>query len=366
MIYLRLLSLLPEDWSVHHYFSTWRSDSAINLKTQYQEQLGITPHFASFKGFRDLYGRVSRRWNQNVPDLRFPGLLDARQIRQVIRKIQPDVVWWSGDYLPISLVTLSAIPDSVFRDRRLLFSLYDPPGFWNSGKWKFDKLLKEALTRFNGIDVIGENMAELVKSLGYHGETIVLNDYADEILTLKSPIEGKFRVVVAGQIYGSEPLQELIDLLCSKIPNVPVEVHWYGNEANLKVTKKVDWRKITFVAEGTLPRDQMPRAIQDYDAGYLNFTQSKLEFSKYSVPTKLITYLEAGLPVIFHADQSSEIHLLNSRYEFGLNLKVDDDLQKLQTHKSKYQKNAQLLIERRYQKSVIQERLIHHLLANEK
>ena len=361
VIYRRLLNLLPEDLHIHHYISTWRSDSSDKIAEQYQTHLQITPHFASFKPVRDLYGRISRRWNGNKADLRIPGLLDARHIKGLIKKLKPDVIWWSGDYLPISTYALAAIPQNYFQDRRFVFSLYDPPGFWNPGRWSFDKQFQTALTRADAIDVIGTNMSKLVREFGYKDEVVIVNDYVNHKLTPKPSIEGKFRIVMAGQIYGGEQLQQLIDQIEEAFSERSIEVHWFGNSENLKVAKQVNWKGVQLVERGTLLRDELPSAIQAFDAGYLNFSSARETFATYSVPTKLITYLEAGLPVLYHAPEDSETHMLNLEFRFGINLTESRDLKTVCENRIRFQEGGESLIRKQYEKDMLREKLLKHL-----
>ena len=45
--------------------------------------------------------------------------------------------------------------------------------------------------------------------------------------------------------------------------------------------------------------------------------EEKTGFGNYSVPTKLITYLEAGLPVVYHTSEEAEIHTMNLKYSYN-------------------------------------------------
>lgn len=364
IIYRNLLQLLQEKWEIHHYISTWRSGSEMQIRSAYRETLNIIPHFAPFKEARDLYGRISRRWNQNVPDLRFPGLLDARQIRQVIRKIQPDVVWWSGDYLPISLVALKAIPQSYFSNRRLLFSLYDPPTFWDSGKWDFKKYLPPVLQRADGVDVIGKHMANLVVEEGFGGKPVILNDYVQDTVEPAPLNEGHkvFKVAITGQVYGKEYLQKFVDILGSSTSFSRSEVHWFGNEQNLSITDAIHWpSNVELIKRGTVSRSELIEKIRTFHAGYLNMPQEVDGFSKFSVPTKLITYLEAGLPVVYHTPEDAEIHAMNREYRFGENLEINPSIETITTDRTAYQNMGRKIIDERYKKSVIKDRLLSYL-----
>ncbi len=366
VIYRRLLSLLPDEVEIHHCISTWLSHSQTAINARYETELSITPHFAPHKPLRDVYGRLSRRWNGGVPDLRLPGRLDAENIRKTINTIRPDVIWWSGDYLPISSYAFNQLKSDTFTDVQLRFSLYDPPGFWNSGKWDFKPHLQQILQRIQGVDVIGNNMATLVKESGFPGEPVILNDYVENTLEPATSKPDAFRIAITGQIYGGEMFQHLIDKLSKLSIAGAIEIHWFGNNQNLKVADGRVWpQNVKLVKRGLLPRDEIATHLQSFDAGYLNMPKETDGFGKYSVPTKLITYLEARLPVIFHAPLDSEIQQMNEQYRFGINLENTDEIISIRNKRSEFQEWGGKLIQERYNKDSLKQRLLEYLGLNE-
>jgi hypothetical protein len=247
----------------------------------------------------------------------------------------------------------------------LLFSLYDPPGFWSTGKWKFLHLFHRNLKRVHGMDVIGENMVELVKEQGFERKPVILNDYVETELSEMPALSGSFRVVMTGQIYGGWQLQEFLTALSNMDDVNQVEIHWFGNNQNLQVSGEIDWpSNVRLIKKGTVPRNELPSMIQDFDAGYFNMSTEATGFAKYSIPTKLITYLEAGLPILFHAPRDTEVNQLNNQYGFGLNLEIENHPVRVKQNRQKMQTCGKNLISDRYRKETLRKKLLEYLHIN--
>ncbi|MDD4348761.1 MAG: hypothetical protein PHF70_06600, partial [Opitutales bacterium] len=94
------------------------------------------------------------------------------------------------------------------------------------------------------------------------------------------------------------------------------------------------------------------------------------DFARYSVPTKLITYLEAGLPILYVAPDFAETHQMIQKYNLGFRIDrythfptIVSSLQK--TRESLQRNGSQLLYERCHPETARQ-RLICHLTGENK
>jgi len=369
VMYRNLLSLLPDTFSIHQFVGSWRSSPVPDLEHRYRIETRIQPHFAGALKARHYYARILDRIFHRT-DWETPARWDAKRLIRHIRQHRPDIVWWSGDYLPWSLALFESVLPELPSDTRFILSLYDPPGFWKSARKPLIPALRIALLRADAIDVIGSNMAGLIReTLPTCPTPVILNDIARPT-PLRSPAKrGAFTVVIAGQIYDPAGLQLLVDKLGTD--NTPIHVEWYGTENNLRTAQAIRWPEtVKLLKMGPVERSEIPERIAQADAGFLSLPDEPSDFARYSVPTKLITYLEAGLPILYVAPDFAETHQMVQKYSLGF--RIDKDIHfptivsSLQETRESLQRNGSQLLYERCHPETARQRLICHLTGENK
>lgn len=355
MIYRRLLGTLVDTHNVIHWVGPHRSAEESELRECYKTGLpGIQAIFSPGLTRLKLTEKVARHM-QGKPSL-YPSVRWAStRLTAVIEETQPDLIWWSGDYLPWSLGVLDRVYTNSVSRLPLQFSLYDPPEFW-----KLDDLAlyRKVLGWADGVDVVSHSLQERVLAEGNDTVTI-LHDYIDHSFVAPSVDCGNLSVAIAGQIYEAHELQEFIDLLATT--KRAATLHWFGNAQNYIVADQLHLpESITLVREGTLPREALVETISHMHMAYLSMPASRPAFSRYSVPTKLMTYFAAGLPIAYHAPEYSEVDAMNRRSGFGINLQKNPsttDLLRLIEQRNQFQSAIQSLVNERFKKDIVATRL---------
>lgn len=369
VMYRNLLGLLPDSFSVRQFVGSWRSASVPEIERRYGDETRIQPHFAGALKARHYYARILDRLFHRI-DWETPAKWDAIRLIQLIRQHQPDIIWWSGDYLPWSLALLDSIPPELFSNSRFILSLYDPPGFWKSARRPLIPALRNALLRADAIDVIGSNMAGLVREiLPTCPNPIILNDIARPAPLRAHPKRDAFTVVIAGQIYDPAGLQLFADKLGTHDKLIHVE--WYGTENNLRTAEAIRWpESVKLLKMGPVDRNKLPESIAEADAGFLSLPDEPSDFARYSVPTKLITYLEAGLPVLYMAPDFAETHQMVQKHSIGFRIDKDTHfptiVSALEEIREDLQRNGGYLLYERCHPDTARKRLICHLTGKKK
>ncbi|MBN2234593.1 MAG: hypothetical protein JW706_05545, partial [Opitutales bacterium] len=369
VMYRNLLDLLPETFSIHQFVGSWRSAPVPDLEHRYRVETRIQPHFAGALKARHYYARILDRLFHRT-DWETPAKWDAKRLIRHIRQHIPEIVWWSGDYLPWSLALLESVLPELPSDTRLILSLYDPPGFWKSARKPLIPALRIALLRADAIDVIGSNMAGLIReTLPTCPTPVILNDIARPTPLRSRAKREAFTVVIAGQIYDPAGLQLLVDKLGTDKKLIHVE--WYGTENNLRTAEAIRWPEtVKLLNIGPVDRREIPERIAQADAGFLSLPDEPSDFARYSVPTKIITYLEAGLPILYVAPDFAETHQMVQKYSLGFridkNIHFPTIVSALEENRESLQRNGSQLLYERCHPETARKRLIGHLTGENK
>lgn len=189
-----------------------------------------------------------------------------------------------------------------------------------SGEFK-NPIVFNFLRRLDGISckfakwiiVLSEDMKQsLLDRAGTHQDNIkVINNFSmphhgeagdmDPVL-LKQP--GKFRILFAGNLGRFQGLEAFIDAM-TKLEHIPnVELVFVGEGAALDLLKKrADGAEnVWFLPHQSV--DVARRMIADADLGIVSLSR---EIYKYAYPSKTMTYLEEGCPLLVAVEKNSEL-----------------------------------------------------------
>jgi glycosyltransferase involved in cell wall biosynthesis len=243
-----------------------------------------------------------------------------------LKTVQPDVVW----VIPVGW-SIPPLAD-VLLDSKIGFhvSIYDYPDI---GSWigrlginrcrrmatQVDELFVRATTR----DTISQQMTDdmrmrtgvsgTVNSAGLEKEDF---DYlSKEPKTHNESI----RIAYAGTIIAEEAFATFVKALAkirSRLP-LPLKLDLFGDHSY----RSRHWFDASWIIEhGSLTARELLQAIKECTWGFspMELTDDNARYNRFSLPTKIVSYLAAGLPVISLGHPESTIVKLASKYQVGI------------------------------------------------
>ncbi len=251
--------------------------------------------------------------------------VQAAQCAGIIRRSRTQVVWSILDYawLPVTyrLMKSMTVPMHV--------SIHDDPvesakiaGWPKDVLLSLDRALEYCLKHARSRDVISEGMAEYYRDRFGVSSVIVQQAVAASVLPEKPVVKGPVRIVHAGNLLHSEEATAFMRALRSRSTGAPT-VECFGNAAPWLQSLASEGAA---VLHGWISPDELDVRLPEFDYGYLpyGFDPSLRRFVQTSFPTKLITYLKCGLPIIYHGPSYSSVARFLSRYPVGIIIDTND------------------------------------------
>ena len=175
-------------------------------------------------------------------------------------------------------------------------------------KYFFSQILKNAST----IDVISSRMKEYYKK-EYNVDSVVITRCIDENFPLNEELEiGTLNIVMGGFGNASSPwpipLMKSIDLLNEKNKT---NLHLFDNKLKNYTNENI------FVYD-LMSEEEYNRFLKKINIGYACDDLLKTDFSQFSLPTKIITYIGAGIPFVYHGPTNSTVGDLILKIEMGI------------------------------------------------
>ena len=254
--------------------------------------------------------------------------------RRTLEIEKPDVVWviphdWS--ILPIGKVLLGSKPKAKLSLPPFHVSVHDYADAHHRAD-KFgefccqsivttaERLYKASATR----DVISHPMlVDLFEKTGQPATQILragLESEDLELLDHKTSSQHKvIKIAYAGTIIVEEVFSMFIEALKQVRPSIkkPLELHFFG--AHSYAGRK--WFDNEWMKEhGNLREDELLNELRVCDWGFspMALTDEDPRYNRFSLPTKFITYLAAGLSVITLGHPESSLIKIARCYEVGL------------------------------------------------
>jgi hypothetical protein len=287
--------------------------------------------------------RVARDYVANIPPRLYPHftfsqgkawLLDrfwspfaARNLEAALRDCRADAIWavphqWAIPPLARVLahgrrpyhLSLHDSPEAHYPERRL--------GLRTAHRWISST--HDLYARATSRDVISKEMAEdwLAKT-GTMADVIVHAGLeADDFAYLSERVpqrSGSIRIAYAGTIVAEQSFLlfiESLEKVSSQLPR-PIELHFFG--AHTYRTRP--WFRSSWMHEhGDLNAEELKSCLRRFDWGFapMELTDVNPNYNRYSLPTKVVSYLSAGLAVISLGHSVSTIANLARRYDFGI------------------------------------------------
>jgi hypothetical protein len=143
------------------------------------------------------------------------------------------------------------------------------------------------------------------------------------------PDSSPIRIAYAGTILVEKEFELFVKALAhirSRIPR-PLALDFFGDHSY----RARSWFDSHWMREhGSLPALQLSRALKECTWGFspMALTDDDARYNRFSLPTKLVSYLAAGLPIITLGHRESTVVKMASKYRVGLCV-TDGNLERL-------------------------------------
>jgi len=258
----------------------------------------------------------------------------TRHLRATIREVQPDVVWaiphqWSILPLKATLPTSHVgfhVTVQDFADAGLQVARYGAERSRRLGT-ATDQLYAAATTRdatsHPMIDELHRRTSQDAAQMLHAG--LEPEDFA--FLEAKhSASRATIRIAHAGTIVVEDVFQRFVGALRGVMAanTQRIELHLFGAHSYASRS----WFDAAWMSEhGNLAEAELLQRLREYDWGFspMALTDENPRYNRFSFPTKFITYLAAGLPVMTIGAPESSVVQLARAYDVGLCWAGNDD-----------------------------------------
>lgn len=258
----------------------------------------------------------------------------TRHLRQTLTELRPEVVWviphaWS--IAPLARVLPGAgigFHVSV-HDYPDLKNQVDSLGGDRCDRWLkgLEQLYAHATTR----DAICQPMVDDLRRRTQAGGTVIRAGLeAKDFERLQTPVTADagnpIRIAYAGTIHVPEVFAQFVAVLGKirrQLPR-PVRLDFFGNHS----CRGFPWFDASWMTEhGNLPAQPLNEALRKCTWGFspMAMTDEDPSYNRFSFPTKFVSYLTAGLPVLSLGQPASSILKMAAAYETGVCLTTVDE-----------------------------------------
>lgn len=269
----------------------------------------------------------------------------ARSLRRTIKKLEPDCIWAvPHDFSVFPLAKVFADDNSRWtlgRRTRLHVTIQDYPDAhfhgrtWGEARVQRMARMQETLyARATTCDATSLPMLEdLETRTGRRGlqclhQGLEAGDFAHLesklVCALPSTLDPQpsahIKIAYAGTILCEREFTLFVELLDSIRNSIchqssVVELHLYG--AHSYADRR--WFRPWITEHGNLPEAKLLTELRKCDWGFIPMSLDDADprYNRYSFPTKFITYLAAGLPVISMGHPESSVMKMASAYNVG-------------------------------------------------
>ena len=251
----------------------------------------------------------------------------GRHFQRTLRQFQPEAIWVIPHAWAIPALS-RVLPDGgikyhvTVQDFMAMGSYVKRYGPERIRRWtgQAERLYARATTR----DATSHPMiAELLARTGQPAAQMLhagIEPAELAALGARQPkTDGVIRIAHAGTIQVAESFAFFVSTLGrirTQLPR-PVSLEFYGNHSYAAAP----WFDATWMREhGSLPAAELTRALSQFDWGFaaMALTDDDPQYNHFSFPTKFISYLAAGLPVITLGHPESSVMKMAAAHPVGI------------------------------------------------
>ncbi|MFZ4778698.1 MAG: hypothetical protein ACOYM3_25300 [Terrimicrobiaceae bacterium] len=266
---------------------------------------------------------------------RFWAPLAAGHLRKTIRTVKPDGIWviphdWSIPPLGLALCGNGNLP-------RFHTTIQDyPDAHGHPAQWGAE-VCARLNRRQNDLYRLAASrdatslpmLADLEARTGARGIRMLHQglepaDFAHlENPAIRNPQPAIVKIAYAGSILVMKEFEFFVEVLSALRSTIRTELHFYGAHSHAsRAWFRNDW----MVEHGNLPERQLVEELRSCDWGFIpmSLDDSDPRYNRYSFPTKFITYLAAGLPVITLGHPECSVMKMARTFPVGVTLESGD------------------------------------------
>jgi hypothetical protein len=259
----------------------------------------------------------------------------STSLQRVLQDIQPECVWAIPHNLSILPLyqCLSRKNPTAFRFHT---TIQDYPDAHNNqnlwGKLLTNNLIKKQYLLYENAqtrDATSLQMIAHLKELTGKKGSQMLHEGLEicDFNNLEAQTETKkntdlIKIIFVGTILAEKELISFIDAM--KLLQTRKKIQFDFAGAHSYKNKK--WFDSSWMSEfGNLPRPSLVKLISKYDFGFISMPlDNNLRYSKYSFPTKFISYLSSGISQIIISRTDSAVYQMAEKYQLGVRIQTDD------------------------------------------
>lgn len=283
---------------------------------------------------------------------------------KLIKQNKIDLVW----------IVLGTSYDHLYRISKLSetisvkyhISIHDDPilEIEDKKKKKATSLFKNIVSNATTIDVISARMQAQYKK-EYYLDSIVITRCIEEDFPQNNFTNDKYKTILMGG-YGnaSSPWPNPLIEAIKKLNNSYIfKLHLF--DSKLKEHENEHIKVLDLV-----PEKEFNNILKTVDFGYAcdDLKPENLKFAQLSLPTKIITYIGASIPFVYHGPKNSTVGDLINQYEVGVIIDNNNSEElyeaflKLQSNYSYFQENCKLAKQKLFSQKIVQKHFYDTIL----
>ncbi len=284
-------------------------------------------------------------------------LLFVKKFKSLLENNNVDILWIVLGTSYLDLYRIEKLSQQL--EIPFHISIHDDPVIEiKTDRVNADELFQKILKRAKSIDVISDRMKNDYKKRYDVNAIVITRCIADDFPINNKIDKNTINVLMAGYGNASSPWPEPIITAIEEL-NLNQKFQLKLFDPKLKKFENEFVKVFELVDE-----KQFNIFLQTSNLGYAcdNLNPDKLKFAQLSLPTKIITYIGAQIPFVYHGPKDSTVADLLKIYPVGIIVDsnnpqdLQDAFQTLLTNYSFYQDNCKLATNKMFSKKVMQDK----------